>query len=57
MQSQRKSAESVKKSKYDEDFEPIDATPEEVARTFFTTRPKRQEDWKYIKRSRQRKSG
>ena len=46
----------VRKSKYDEDFEPIDATPEEVARTFFSRKPKRQEDWKYLKRSRQRKS-
>lgn len=42
----RTAAKPVRKSKYDEDFDPIDATPEEVAMAIVSTPPKR--DWRYL---------
>ena len=41
----------VRKSKYDEDFDPIDATPEEVAMAIVSTPPKGENDWRYLKDS------
>ncbi|MCY4459630.1 MAG: hypothetical protein OXC26_04385 [Albidovulum sp.] len=38
------------KSKYYEDFEPLRATPEAVARKIVLTPPKKVGEWKYMKK-------
>ncbi|MCY4462155.1 MAG: hypothetical protein OXC26_17465 [Albidovulum sp.] len=44
------------KSKYDEDFEPLRATPEAVARKIVLTPSKKAGEWKYMKKLDSRKS-
>ncbi|MCY4459434.1 MAG: hypothetical protein OXC26_03385 [Albidovulum sp.] len=43
-------------SKYYEDFEPLRATPEAVARKIVLTPPKKVGEWKYMKKLASRKS-
>lgn len=40
------------KSKHNEDFEHIQDTPENVARAILSTPPKKQDEWRYLKDSK-----
>ena len=45
---ERREIMSNRKSKYEEDFEPIDDTPDRVAKTLLETPPKQKDEWKYL---------
>jgi len=38
-------------SRYNEHFERLDATPEQVARMIMSSKPKKSDEWKYLKKS------
>lgn len=38
-------------SRYNEHFERLDATPEQVARTIMMSKPRKADEWKYLKNS------
>ncbi|MDE0307837.1 MAG: hypothetical protein OXI87_23580 [Albidovulum sp.] len=57
MNSQKKMpVKSARKSSYDENFKPLNAEPEAVARKILLTPPKRLKDWKYMKAKSARKA-
>ncbi|MDE0532641.1 MAG: hypothetical protein OXI01_14515 [Albidovulum sp.] len=40
----------LRKSRYDEEFEPLRASPEEVARRILSSPPKKPGEWEYLNR-------
>ncbi|MCY4461741.1 MAG: hypothetical protein OXC26_15305 [Albidovulum sp.] len=55
-QKQSAAIKRKEKSKYDEVFEPLRATPEAVAKKILITPPKKAGEWKYMKKLAKRKS-
>ncbi|MCY4150185.1 MAG: hypothetical protein OXD44_00255 [Gammaproteobacteria bacterium] len=42
------------RSRYSEHFERLDATPEQAARTIMHSKPRRPDEWKYLKKEKER---